>query len=240
MATPASTASGNAGEVDMQPRPLRGRPRLTRRPRLLHRGRSALPDSSTEGRITRGSTRPSARTPSTPQRGPVARAFRQYGSEIVRDIFIALLAVGVTFTLDNRIATRQEQAEDRRAEQQEVLENIRFVRERSGDPASIKPFVAIQLNEANLSGLALGCETPGAENCATFLDASMREDTLVDTNLKNAGLSGANLSGANLFRTQLPDANLSSSILSGADLRFAILSGADLPGANLIDANLSS
>jgi uncharacterized protein YjbI with pentapeptide repeats len=158
---------------------------------------------------------------------------------MARDIFIALLAVGVTFTLDTRIATRQERAENSRAELQEALENIRFVRERSGDPASIKPFGAIQLSGANLSGLDLGCETRPATNCATFENAKMQDVILARTNLKNADLAGADLTRADLSSVDFTNAYLGDVLLTEANLANGNLTNANLTEANLTEANLT-
>src|SRR3712207_5466676 len=118
----------------MQPRSRRLP--LTRRARPLQR-RTPLAGRSAPARKTRSEAQ---RSTGTPRGRRVASVLRHHGYQIVRDVLIALLAVGVTFTLDNRIATRQEQAEERRAqvqeeteerraEQQEVLENLRFVRD---------------------------------------------------------------------------------------------------------------
>jgi uncharacterized protein YjbI with pentapeptide repeats len=195
---------------DMQPRPFRRRPRITQRPRPLRRGRSK--------------GRPRAQHPVR-----VLTLLRQHLTELV----IALVAVGAAFALDDRIATRQEQAEERRAKQQEILENVRFVRERSGDSASAKPFADIHLPGANLSGLDLGCKEAMATNCADFRAANLR-----DVLLPLASLAHADLQAADLANARLNDANFTGANLAFADLTSADLSGADLSGANLADAEL--
>ncbi|WP_091448675.1 pentapeptide repeat-containing protein [Geodermatophilus poikilotrophus] len=203
---------------------MQSRPRY--RPRLLRNDRKLLDTGS-------GSALQSSLTPPVPPGGRVASFFHQHGYAMARDVLVALLAVGVTFTLDSRIATRQEQADERRAAQQEALENLRFVRDRAGDPVSIKPFNGIRLHEANLSGLALGCEEPQAPNCASFVGADMRSADLSFVNLTNAELTHSNLSGARLLGAQLAGADINDAELDGANLL-----GADLTGANLHDSEL--
>lgn len=165
----------------------------------------------------RRSTLSPGRKPPTSRRNRVARVLHEHGYGLVRDLLIALLAVAVTFTLESRIATRQE-----------VLENLGFVRERSGtdDP---KPFRSMLLSGSSLSGLRLGCPEPGLESCATFDRADIR----------GADLGFADLSNASLREVNLSEANLLSADLRGADLTRANLTRAFLRNTDLTDADLT-
>jgi uncharacterized protein YjbI with pentapeptide repeats len=149
----------------------------------------------------------------------------RHGYDFVRDLIVAILALVAAFVLDNRIAARQEATEDRRVEQQEILENLRFVRDRAEDPVSFKPFQYMQLAGANLSGLNLGCEAtiPTTASCTDLQNA----------NLKGAILRSTDLSGAHLGWAHLTNMDASLAWLMGADMSFA-----DLNGANLSDAKL--
>ncbi|WP_345711460.1 pentapeptide repeat-containing protein [Kineococcus glutinatus] len=146
---------------------------------------------------------------------------------------------------DSRLAQRQEQVEEQRAEQQEVLENVRFVRERSGQRDAAKPFRGLNLTEASLAGLDLSCAEPtSVGSCADLLGANLtgadlRETNLTGANLRETNLADAKLSTAILADSNLADVNLAGLDLFGADLHQSNLSGADLSGANLSIANLN-
>jgi uncharacterized protein YjbI with pentapeptide repeats len=158
----------------------------------------------------------------------------------MRDLTIALVAVTLTFTLDNRISARQEAAEERRAERQEILENLRFVRDRSADPSSFKPFQGINLHAADLHGLNLGCPDRESQSCARFRYANMVEINFQLADLSNADLAYADLSGADLSRALLPNVLLYSATLTNAVLVLTWLRGSNLDGTDLTGANLTS
>ncbi|WP_269178188.1 pentapeptide repeat-containing protein [Modestobacter sp. VKM Ac-2979] len=172
--------------------------------------------------------------------GQVSSFFSKHAYEVVRDLGIALLAIAITFHLDARIADRQEAREDLRNAQQQIVENVRFVRERSGDSDGIKPFMIMNLRGANLSGLHLGCSAPSEPSCADLSNADLNGSVLQYTNLRNANLFGADMTNARLWSTDLEGANLINTDLRNAWLADARLQGADLRGADLSGADLST
>jgi hypothetical protein len=94
------------------------------------------------------------------------------------------------------------------------------------------PGIAPDLNEANLSEVALG-------------GANLRNAKLIRSNLEGVNLGGMDLSGAELWGTNLRTANLSGADLFGANLLGANLSNSNLKSVNLhvagvLGANLSS
>jgi len=153
---------------------------------------------------------------------------------MVRDLLIALLAVIVAFTLESRIAMRQEETEERRDQQQEVLENLRFVRERSGVD-SPEPFRSLRLSGSSLSGLRLGCSERGSENCATFDEADITSADLGFADFSNASMRDVDLSKANLVSADLRGVDLTRADLTDASLRRTDLTDADLTDAILTD-----
>ncbi len=163
---------------------------------------------------------------------------RRHGYEIFRDAAVALLAVWVAFSLESRIAARQEQAEDRRVEQQEILENLRFVRDRAQDPASYKPFTNIDLVDANLSDLRLGCEASDLAECASFQDADLRGADLTSVDLRNADMFAADLTGVHMRFASAEGAWFGSANLTKADLSEVFMSGARFNSAILREARL--
>ncbi len=80
------------------------------------------------------------------------------------------------------------------------------------------PYVAVDLQEANLNG------------------ANLNGANLSGANLNGANLNGASLSGASLTRANLVGANLERASLSGASLVGAFLQRASLSGANMREA----
>jgi len=171
---------------------------------------------------------------------------KRHAYDFTRDLIIAILALLAGFTLDNRIAARQDAAEDARTEQQEILETLRFVRDRAEGPTSYKPFQFIQLPGANLSGLNLSCDitTPTSPYCANLQQANLRDAVMRQIHLTGAYLAQADLVKADLASADLSSADLSLAKLSGADLsgaglEDAILLAADLEGATLTRANLA-
>ncbi|HLO47995.1 MAG TPA: pentapeptide repeat-containing protein [Kamptonema sp.] len=88
-----------------------------------------------------------------------------------------------------------------------------------------RDFIAINLNEANLSRINLS-------------QANLSNASLFVTNLSGANLSEINLTGANLNVARLSSTNLVRAILNGATLNVANLVRADLTEAQLIGAAL--
>lgn len=172
---------------------------------------------------------PISRSPGT------VRAFVQrQGDDLIRDAIvggaIALVVFGAAMWWDGRLANRQE-----------VLENTRFVRQVAIDSPMQKPLAGLNLQQAQLRGLNLGCAIPyegwarrAERGCADFMGAD-----LSGADLFLANLAGADLSAADLSDVDLRLANLEYADLSWADLRGADLGSTDLSGANLENANLA-
>ncbi len=143
-----------------------------------------------------------------------------------------LVLVGQKLVDDAR-AHRDREISQRQESHAEQLENLRFVRDRSGRD-QFRPFAGLNLEGMNLSGLVLR----GADlNNSDLSDADL---SLADlgasaypprgTTFISAELCGADLHGAILTGAKLSGANLSGAILTGANL-----SGVDIRGADLRD-----
>lgn len=144
----------------------------------------------------------------------------------IRDIVVVGALAALVFVgqlhFDERRAEREMDANLAQQERSVRIENLRFVRERSGpDARQLRPFRGFDLVGQNLSGLSL----PGAD----FEDADLRD----------ADLQEADLRGASLRHTNLTEANLFGADLAGADLGGASLAGSDLTNADLTETRLS-
>ncbi len=180
---------------------------------------------------------------------PTARAFlRGHGGELVVGLLIALLAYGLTFDLEKRLADRQDR-----------LENLRFVREHAA-PELRKPFRSLDLRGATLTGLDLTCaadkssqrlgkepqpgqaeagtDGPFAEDFESPQCADLEQADLTEAEMSFTRLTGADLQEVQAARSSLVGADLASSSLKEADLRDADLSGANLTNATLERARL--
>ncbi len=141
-------------------------------------------------------------------------------------VAIAVLATVLTRDLELGLAKRQELQNDKLANQAEMLENVRFVRQVVIGNPEVKPFRGLRLADADLSGLNLGChQTARRVGCADFVGADLSGASLVGTDLSGAVMRDANLDHADLARADL----------SRTDLTRAKLRGANLRGANLED-----
>lgn len=171
--------------------------------------------------------------------------------EVMRDLMVALVsgtAAGAVVTIPifvasarqtEQIAGRQEQLEQRRFEQAEVLENMRFVRDRAAEPGGLKPFTRLNLSGADLARLPLGCPPDDERaNCAQMDYADLSGANLEVVDLTGASLDGANLTGAKMLLAILIEADLEGADLSGAHLPMARLTGALLGGTNFEGADL--
>jgi uncharacterized protein YjbI with pentapeptide repeats len=165
----------------------------------------------------------------------------------------------MTWWLDMRAADRQAefervrqadlaQADERRARQETVAANLRYLREAVGrnDPRS-KVFSGLDLAGVDLTGLDLSCDSyertepdgvvrfpPG---CADFSDADLRNVRFARTQLRGARFDGADLRGASLIGMLAKGADF-----TGADFRKTVMVGqfhdaifdfADFRGATL-------
>ena len=135
--------------------------------------------------------------------------------------------------------------EHRAAQRQEILENLRFVRDNAGGGGAV-PFGGLNLRGADLAGLDLGCKhtdqpAPGSavQRCVDLTDADMRAARARDTILTDADLRSTDLRKADLMSARLVDADLRRADVRGADLTDAELQRAHLDGADLRDANLT-
>jgi uncharacterized protein YjbI with pentapeptide repeats len=155
------------------------------------------------------------------QRRPVKDFLHRQRDDLIRDGLLGVGLAVVAFLLamgwDARAADRQE-----------MLENTRFVRERSGDGE--KPFQGLYLRNASLSGLEL--------SNARFQGADLRGTSMTFTMLENAVLQNADLSGANAFGGDFSNATLMFTDFSGTDLRHAQLPETIMDGTNFADADL--
>lgn len=196
----------------------------------------------------------------TPPPESLIHAFvRRNRDALVKDAIVggvvAALAFGGASWWDTRLEERQFRIDERRFSRQESLENTRFVRQVVIDGSPIKPFAGLNLAEAPLRGLQLGCtDSSDPGTCADFTEADLSYALLFDANLAGANLTRAALAGAylasadltgadftdaHLPRAELFDADLTGANLTGADLTGAILTGADLTGADLTSADLT-
>jgi uncharacterized protein YjbI with pentapeptide repeats len=191
--------------------------------------------------------------------GAVAGWWQVQRGDLAKDLIIGVV-VGVFLLLggmvwDARLADRQNdlakaiakgQEDQARnlANQAEVLENTRFVRQiaTSEGREMPKPFASINLRGAELGGLYLGCKKKpltGLSGCADFRSANLQE-----ANLTRAGFSGAGLSEADLRKANLTSADFSDALLRGADLggvataRPAFFNGARMGRITLVQAGL--
>lgn len=129
------------------------------------------------------------------------------------------------------------------ASRQEVLENVRFVRERAAEgPGVARPFNLLNLHEAPLANLSLGCaeEVPDVRDCADFVQADLSGAILIVADLKGADFTEADLRRADFFSADLSHAMFSAADLTGANFTGANLTGAYLGDAVVADTDFSS
>lgn len=144
---------------------------------------------------------------------------------LVSGSLVSLCAVWVQADLD-----------DRREEQANRQEEVRFVRQMAVDGKIREAsFYDADLRDANLSGLDLS----GAE----FTGADLRGANLTRSDLTDATLTGADLGNARLEDTVLRGADLTGAdfpgaLLQGVSLAGQALQGSDMSGATLIKVDL--
>lgn len=135
-------------------------------------------------------------SPSAPPR-PDRRWIVDVTIGVVSSLAVGLLLAGYQATIDDKREQQTQVVEADRSERDQVLANVTFIRETIRDaPEGPKPFRGMNLRDADLSGLDLGCPVhyvpdggwarDHAENCADFTGAD----------LTGARLDGANLTGA--------------------------------------------
>jgi uncharacterized protein YjbI with pentapeptide repeats len=177
---------------------------------------------------------------------------------LIAGMVIAIATVWSQAYIDDSREVATNEREVARENEADRRENLRFVRERSSDTATERPFKSLDLEGQNLSGLRLSgaaFDNANLKNTnlmgtnftkATFHEVSLEEAELTGADLTNASLYRADLSGSDLTGIKLNDAymvqaDLSGSQLGGADLRGAVLyeanlSGADFAGSTYVDA----
>ena len=139
--------------------------------------------------------------------------------------------------------------ENRRANQAERLENLRYVRTAAAQRGADRElrFSGLDLRGMHLAGLDLSgadlseADLTGANlTGADLTGADLTSAALTDANMTSATLIFANLADADLGKADLTDATLIEADLTATNLAFADLEGADLSFAVLLDADLSS
>lgn len=196
---------------------------------------TSTPDDQTETSTPDLNPSP-APTPADEPNPPAERPFswwhkkpgdREWKSGI-REVLIGVGAAALIAFLGVAYTTI---TDDRRAEQAERLENLRFIRERSDEKLETpRPFNGMDLTGQNMAGLFL--------YDADIALAALPDANLLRAILARADLSGTDLSGANLVGTDFTEAILDQAVLTGADLTEAMVDSASFEGANLSDANL--
>ncbi|MFE7506527.1 pentapeptide repeat-containing protein [Promicromonospora sp. NPDC057488] len=126
---------------------------------------------------------------------------------VVSSLVVGLLLAGYQAWIDDERERLTQTVEAERAERDQVLANVQFIRETIRDtPEGVKPFRGMNLRGADLSGIDLGCPVSfdvdaggwsrdRVETCADFTGAD----------LTGARLDGANLTGALLVGGSLED-----------------------------------
>lgn len=160
----------------------------------------------------------------------MARWWRAQKGELAKDAIIGFVVGVVLFLgacwwdaklqarqdeLASTIANRQDGLARDLANQAEVLENTRFVRQlATSDGGAPKPFASINLHGAELGGLNLECaDTTHHRGCADFSQADLGE-----ANLRSTRLGGADFIEADLHQATLDMAEFSGAILYSANL----------------------
>jgi hypothetical protein len=142
-----------------------------------------------------------------------------------RDILsgtIAGVVSGVAILCATVIATQA--LEHRLTEQQNRVENLRFVRDISTRNSGPMPFRTLDLEDMNLSGLRFPCRDKMVVE-ACFLKADFTGAKLSSTDMSGMDLEGADLTGADLRNADLAGTNLSGAILYDAKMDGARLDG---------------
>lgn len=123
-----------------------------------------------------------------------------------------------------------------RANNDQRIENLRFVRERSSDDPNLpRPFRGLDLERQNLSGLRL----PGAQLVnANLNDADLKYAFLPAAGFNAAHLEGADLSDTTLHETKFIAAHLKSAKIVHAYAISASFKGSDLSGTDFSRSSL--
>lgn len=170
--------------------------------------------------------------PPTPPR-PDRRWIVDVAIGVMSSLAVGLLLAGYQATIDDEREQQTQAVEADRAERDQVLANVTFIRETIRDaPEGVKPFRGMNLRGADLSGLDLGCPVHYVPSGGWARD---RAETCAD--FTGADLTGARLDGANLTGALLVDGSLER--VSAVNLFAPAASiGGDLDGARFDGAVL--
>ncbi|WP_084468298.1 pentapeptide repeat-containing protein [Promicromonospora sukumoe] len=152
---------------------------------------------------------------------------------VVSSLVVGLLLAGYQAWIDDERERLTQAVEADRAEREQVLANVQFIRETIRDaPEGVKPFRGMNLRGADLSGMDLGCPVSfdasvgwsrdRVETCADFTGAD----------LTGARLDGANLTGALLVGGKLEDVSATNLFAPAAAIGGS-LDGSTFDGAVL-------
>ncbi|MFI2363164.1 pentapeptide repeat-containing protein [Promicromonospora sp. NPDC019610] len=179
-----------------------------------------------------GPAEPSSDTPPTRER-PDRRWLIDVTIGVVSSLAVGLLLAGYQAWIDDERESRTQAVEADRAERDQVLANVTFIRETIRDaPEGVKPFRGMNLRGADLSGMDLGCPVhydpaggwtrDRVETCADFTGAD----------LTGARLDGANLTGALLVDGSLAEVSATNLFAPSAEIG-GNLEGSQFDGAVL-------
>lgn len=176
--------------------------------------------------------------PSPSDRRAVRRALRRADGERSRlkgELLVALVVgslisaatIAVQAKLDGDAAARAEDLAERAEVAAQRRDDLRFVREVASAPgAAARPFDGLDLTEANISGLPLGCDMPPAPDCASFVRTTLKQASLVGADLRGARFQVSNAASASFARADLRRAYFDTSDLASTDFEQADLRGA--------------
>ena len=171
---------------------------------------------------------------------------RRLWDDIISGVVSGLVAGGLLLVAANRLDLRQDEAlaareaefatreahrDLRLSEEQQRLENLRFVREVARAQEGAMPFQSLDLRGMDLSGLRLACRDGGVPAGSTTTSTAS-----VATCLLRADFTGANLTGAIMRDMDLSDAVFTGAELGGTDFGGSRLSRAQFVGALNLDA----
>jgi len=142
--------------------------------------------------------------------------------------------------VDDQRSERETVIAQRMADEADRRENLRFVRDRSSDETSAKPFSDMDLTGQSLRGLKLNkSDFSGATLGQTYFDgSSLIEGTFVNSTLVKASFDGADLTGAKIHFSTATDAHFSRANLTNADVSFTSFANADFRGAELAGSHI--
>ena len=172
---------------------------------------------------------------------------------VVSSLVVGLLLAGYQAWIDDERESQTQAVEADRAERDQVLANVQFIRETIRDaPEGVKPFRGMNLRGADLSGMDLGCPVhfdaeagdwsrDRVETCADFTGADLTGARLDGANLTGALLVDGSLEGVSATNLFAPAAviggNLDGSTFDGAVL-FASMFRSPKGVSSFVDTNL--